>query len=156
MIQFANTPAPELILVDSNILIYAINAGSKKSEIAQHFLTKNQAVLCIAQQNICEVLRVLTHLHTPNHISTMRAIEAISLISDQLTVISPLPVTEYITKELIIQNNISGNKIFDAYLVATALSNGVTTIATENEKDFKIFDELKIMNPFVPKNSSLA
>lgn len=43
--------------------------------------------------------------------------------------------------------------VFDAYLVATALSNDIDTIATDNTRDFKKFSDLNIINPF-QKNSS--
>ena len=38
--------------------------------------------------------------------------------------------------------------VFDAYLAATALCNGVETIATDNVRDFSKFSEIKVINPF--------
>ena len=50
------------------------------------------------------------------------------------------------------ERKIKGRKIFDLYLIATMLSNGVDTIYTANDKDFKIFKEIKAVNPFTSKN----
>ncbi len=148
MIQFVSHPPESLILVDSNILIYSLSSRSTKCLRAQDFLQKNQQILCIAQQNIFETLRVLTHPNTPNPLSAAEAIKDITLVTEHLQVLSPLPETEYIATELIQKHNVIGSKIFDAYLAATALSHGVTTIATENEKDFKMFEGISILNPF--------
>jgi len=156
MIQFVNLPSQNLTLVDSNILIYSLSSNSEKCTQAQEFLQNNQLSLCVAQQNIFETLRVLTHPNTPHSLAKTVAIKDVTLVTQHLKMLCPQPETKHVALELIRKYKIIGSKIFDAYLVATAFSNGVTTIATENEKDFKIFDELKIMNPFVPKNSSLA
>lgn len=49
------------MLIDSNILVYAINILSPKHKKAQNFLQENITKLEIAHQNIFETLRVLTH-----------------------------------------------------------------------------------------------
>lgn len=43
--------------------------------------------------------------------------------------------------------NLSSDLVFDACLTATAISNNVYSIATDNVKDFKNF-EIDIINPF--------
>lgn len=137
-----------MVLVDSNILIYSLNSSSEKCKKAQDFLQKNQLQLCVAQQNIFETLRVLTHSKSPQSLSPKQAITALSLVTKHFVVINPLPDTEYLALELIAKHTVAGNKIFDAYLVATALSHGVTAVATDNTKDFKMFEMLKVINPF--------
>ncbi len=148
MIQFSKPPSKKMLLVDSNILVYSLNSSSEKCKKAQDFLQKNQLQLCVAQQNIFETLRVLTHLKSPQSLSPKQAVTALSLITKHFVVINPLPDTEYLALELIARHHIGGNQIFDAYLVATALSHGVTTIVTDNTKDFKMFEMVRIINPF--------
>jgi predicted nucleic acid-binding protein len=41
-----------------------------------------------------------------------------------------------------------GRRIFDAYLAATMLSNGINIIYTANDNDFEIFKEIEVVNPF--------
>lgn len=136
------------MLVDSNILIYAINADSPKNKLAQHFLADNLGNLEIAHQNIFETIRVLTHKKYSKPMKLKEAMEAILAISDSLRMVSPEQSTYYLTIKLIEKHKLSGNRIFDAYLAATALSNDIDTIVTDNIKDFKKFKGLKIINPF--------
>ena len=65
--------------------------------------------------------------------------------------IYPTHETLDITLALIQKYNISGSEIFDAYLVATVMSNDCFVIATDNEKHLKKyteFTEFTVINPF--------
>lgn len=135
------------MLIDTNILVYAINADSPKNKTAQNFLLE-QNNLVIAHQNIFEALRVLTHPKFSNPMNTKNAQEAILAISDACKIIYPNNKTHYIALELIKKHSLIGNHIFDAYLTATAISNDIMTIATDNIKDFQEF-KLQLINPFV-------
>lgn len=137
------------MLVDTNILVYAINKRSPKYKQAQKFLEDNQGDLILAHQNILETIKVLTQPKFSHPIDLISAIEAVLNISAGCQIIIPKIGTEFIALELIKRSKLSGNRIFDAYLTATALSNGVDAIATDNIKDFKKFKEIKIVNPFV-------
>ncbi|HSW96493.1 MAG TPA: PIN domain-containing protein [Candidatus Saccharimonadales bacterium] len=135
------------MLIDSNILVYAINADSPKNKTAQLFLSNNSQKLEIAHQNIFESLRVLTHPKFSYPMKPSNAQEALWAIVDACKIVYPNNKTHYLALELIKENNLFGNQIFDAYLAATALSNNITTIATDNVKDFKKF-KINILNPF--------
>lgn len=137
------------MLVDSNILIYAINRRSPKHTSAQNFLLNNIGNLEVAHQNILETLRVLTHPKFPSPMKINDALKAINSIVKTCRVIYPEEETYHITLLLIKENKPVSDQIFDAYLVATALSNGIATIATDNTRDFKKFKEIKLFNPFV-------
>ena len=136
------------MLIDSNILIYAINADSPKNRSAQTFLKENSGNLEIAHQNIFETIRVLTHPKFSNPMKLDMALKAVFNITESSTIISPDQNTYFLALEFIKQNQLSGNRIFDAYLAATALSNDINTIITDNVLDFKKFKGLKIINPF--------
>jgi len=77
------------------------------------------------------------------------ALKSVWAIVDALNIISPNPETIFITKELISKYQLGSNRIFDAYLVATAISNSVDIIATDNVRHFEGYKEIKILNPFV-------
>lgn len=144
---------PNNILIDTNILIYSINVDSPKHIQAQKFLRENIAVLNISHQIILEAIRVLTHQKFPHPMKIRDALSSIKVIYEALRIILPNQSTFYFTIELIKTYKITGNRIFDAYLAATALSNGLDTIATDNEKDFKDIEEIKIYNPFSKSTS---
>lgn len=137
------------MLIDSNILVYSINRSSPKHKLAQQFLQNNIGNLEIAHQNIFETLRVLTH---PKFASPMKPNEALKVVENILKachIICPDEKTHYVTLLLIKKCKLVSDQIFDAYLVATALSNGIETIATDNTQDFKKFKEIKLLNPFL-------
>lgn len=136
------------MLVDTNILVYALNKRSTKSKQAQKFLEDNQGDLTLAHQNILETIKVLTQPKFSHPIDPIAAIEAILKIAEGCQIIVPKPGTEFIALELIKRSKLSGNRIFDAYLTATALSNNIDEVATDNVKDFKEFKEIKTINPF--------
>lgn len=137
------------MLIDSNILVYSINSSSPKHKKAQDFLQENLSELVVAHQNIFESLRVLTHPKFPNPMKIEDAIDVIENTLKECTIIFPDYRTHQIALELIKKHSLSADKIFDAYLVATALGNDIGTIATDNTQDFKRFIELKTINPFV-------
>ncbi len=137
------------MLVDSNILVNAINNDSPKQAAARKFLLAHQKKgLAVAHQNIFETLRVLTHSKFPNPMSAAAAIREINGIVQALQIIAPDYKTHLIALELISKNGLAGDKIFDAYLAATAMAAGITTIATDNTKDFRMFKGLRVINPF--------
>lgn len=137
------------MLIDSNILIYAVNEDSPKHKLSQKFLHYNRGKLSLSHQNILEAIRVLTHPKYSQPMNPKLAVDAVLSIAGASRIIIPNNMTQYIATEFIKLFKLAGNRIFDAYLAATALSNDINIIATDNTKDFKKFTELKIINPFV-------
>ena len=76
------------------------------------------------------------------------ALDAIFAITDTMSFVYPSDKTVYVATELVRKHNIKSNAVFDAYLVATMLSCGVDEIATDNERDIKLFEGIKVHNPF--------
>lgn len=136
------------MLIDSNILIYSINSSSPKHEDAQYFLQNNVGKLKVTHQNIFETLRVLTHSKFPNPMKINEAVKAVENILQACDIISPDYKTHRIALELIRKYKIVSNQTFDAYLVATAISNGIDTLSTDNIEDLQRFSEITIINPF--------
>jgi len=137
------------MLIDTNILIYAINEDSPKHKVAKKFLSESKVILVVSHQVIFEAIRVLTHPKFSMPMESPSAVKSISAIAEACQIITPNQKTYYLTLELIKQFSLGGNRIFDAYLAATAITNEIYEIATDNTKDFKRFTELKIINPFV-------
>jgi predicted nucleic acid-binding protein len=135
------------MLVDTNILVYAINADSPKNKVAQAFLQEHVHELEISHQNIFEALRVLTHVKFSKPMKPKDAQEAVMAIAEECRIIIPNYKTHHLSLEWIKEHELLGNKIFDAYLAATAVSNGVYVIATDNGKDFERFG-VTVVNPF--------
>jgi predicted nucleic acid-binding protein len=123
--------------------------SSPKNQKAQNFLQSNVGELAIAHQNVLESLRVLTHKKFSNPMSIAEASHAIDNIIKACRIISPNRLTYQVAIGFLDKYLLTGDKIFDAYLAATAISNDITTIATDNVKDFEYIKELSSVNPFV-------
>ncbi len=137
-----------MILLDTNILIYAINQNSNKMVTARNFINENIGKLIVSDQNINEALRVLTHEKFENFLSIKQARKAVLRITDNCTRIFPNSSTHKKFLRILLRKNVVSNHIYDAYLIATMLSNGINQLATDNEKDFEGYKDIKIKNPF--------
>jgi len=126
----------------------AINTNSPKNLLAQKYIRENTSDLAVSHQNILESLRVLTHPKLPKPLTYDQAMRAISRIADCVKLISPSPETIYTTLLLIKKYHLKSDAVFDAYLASTALTNSITTIATDNTKDFSTYKEISTINPF--------
>ena len=136
------------MLIDSNVLVYALNDSSPKQKAAREFFIANQDELVLSHQNITETLRVITHPKFQNPYTISKALKRLSYIINEATTIHPNSHTLEIFTQLIKKNKVTGSQIFDAYLVATAISNGVNKIATDNEKHLGTYQQIKVINPF--------
>lgn len=136
------------MLADTNILVYAINKDSPKHKQARKFLEDNQGNLILAHQNILETIKVLTHPRFSRPMKPKSAIKAVLAIAKSCQIIVPKAGTEFIALELIKKLDLAGIRIFDAYLVATALANSITLVVTDNVRDLQKFKEIKVINPF--------
>lgn len=95
-----------------------------------------------------ESVRVLTQSKFPNPMLSHEALEAVLAITDNAKLLTPNKTTYYLFMDLIDKYRLTSDKIFDGYLIATALSNGVNVVATDNIKDFKDVSEIKTIDPF--------
>lgn len=140
------------MLLDSNIIIYSINSSSPKHKESQAFIQKYRNKLFIAHQNVFESLRILTHKKFPHPMRSKEAIESVNHIAKVLQMVTPNPKSYFFALEIIKKYKLMSDQVFDAYLAGTALSNDITIIATDNEKDFKMIKEVTVFNPFSKPN----
>lgn len=136
------------MLIDTNLIIYAINSASPKHNQAKRFFSQNQSNLLVAHQNILEAMRVLTHTKFSHPITFFQAEKAVDSIAQAAIVISPTEETLAIAMMLMRKYDRAANRIFDAYLVATMLTHGIKKIVTDNDRDFTMYEEITVLNPF--------
>ncbi|MFH0713582.1 MAG: PIN domain-containing protein [Candidatus Micrarchaeota archaeon] len=132
-------------LIDTNVLVYAFDNDSEKREKAIKLLkTYCDAENCIvSSQNLAEFVFVVTGKKVNVELS-----KAINFVENLAGMV---PVLNYSEQEVLRACQIKGEydvPFFDALLVATMEKAGVSTIVTENEKDFKNIKWLKVINPF--------
>lgn len=140
----------ENFLIDSNILIYALDISDKiKHNIARKILEeciKGDKVVTISSQNLAEFFVVITS-KTKNKISME---DAQTLIESMITIenfrkVNYAANTVYKATKLVEKNNI---EFWDALIAATMIENNIKTIYTENVKDFEKIKEINVINPF--------
>jgi predicted nucleic acid-binding protein len=140
------------VLIDTNILIYAIDASSpfheKSLEVLQN--AENGIIQAfIAEKSLYELAAVLSSQAFVNKIKLDQIREHILYFADNST-FSLLHSTDQITNtiwRLFFNLNSRKNRIYDLVLAATAIEYGINTIYTKNVKDFEQIKELQIVDP---------
>lgn len=140
-------------LLDTNVLVYAADEASPFHERSKSLRDKgllNQILLCVCPQVLMEFFAIITD---PRKVENPRepdeAIEEIEkyLHSKNIAKIHPREDTLPLTLHLLKKYSVRRQKVFDAQLVATMLSNGVTRIYTFNQEDFSKFKEIEVLMP---------
>jgi uncharacterized protein len=140
-------------LIDTNILLYAVNGDAPEHDPARSFLQKAIAApgLWYLTEGICyEFLRVSTHARVfPQPLEATEAMTFLdSLIgTDRFEVLSAGADHWRWLREVIAQTgNPAGNLFFDIRTVALMREHGVREIYTA-DTDFLQFKEIAVKNP---------
>lgn len=139
-------------LFDTNLLVYFVNRDSPFHAQCKRLFTKVQRggqAACLAQQNLLEFVHVIT---SPRRIekplSLTEATREVKNLTQVFEVIYPQESTWRIFLNLLEEKKrLSTGRIFDFYLAATVLSNGLGIIYTVKTSDFKGVPGIKAINP---------
>lgn len=147
------TGSDDVVLFDTNILVYSYDVNSPNHKIAKKLrdaVNEGKLKAAIAPQNLLELYSTITNVaKNKNPVSQKEAVlEIKKFLISPFELIVPLGDEIGIVFHLIKDKNLRSRRIFDVYLVATMLSNGIKTIYTANERDFEMFAEIKAVNPF--------
>ena len=143
-----------LSLFDTNILIFAHNPDSPLQGKAKDLLfaaINGDIDAVLAPQNLLEFYSVIT---SPNRVEKPLSLQDVHflvreyLASNVFGFIYPQEGTVGRAFDLAARYDVRKAEIFDTFLVATMLDNEVRIIYTDNEKHFKMFKEIKTVNPF--------
>ena len=141
-------------LIDTNILVYAYNESAPFHEKALEILESalnDEFNAVISDKNLFELWAIITD---PKRVEKPQSIEQAHkvinfLINSNIKIIYPSSFTMLKTFELTDKYRISRQHIFDVIFVALMIENKIKTILTANDKHFKQFKEIKVINPFV-------
>ena len=142
-----------MILIDSNILIYAHNESSAQHARARDWLVQqfNGATqVGLPWQCILSFLRITTNPRAfPNPISILDAWRHVSAWFARQIVWTPNPTERHsaILVSLLTQVPVQGNFVMDAHLAALAIEHGLTLCTADN--DFAKFPGLRWYNPLM-------
>lgn len=137
------------VLVDTNILVYALDEASpfyNKTVGIFEKIKNNEFQPVVAQQNILEAQNTLIKDYKLDKNEVLESIFSI-IYSFEFIVINPQINTLKIYKNILDNNTVKRNDIFDLYLAATMISNSVKRIYTGNTKDFQGIKDIEAVNP---------
>jgi predicted nucleic acid-binding protein len=138
------------VFFDTNVIVYAFDETEpEKREIASKLLYeifKGDEKGAVSNQVLLELFLVLT-----GKIKKMFTKEMASNVVEYFILSENWEKIDYSHKtiqnalNLVEKHNVS---MLDAVLISTALENNITTIFTEDEKEFSKVPGLKVVNPF--------
>ncbi len=139
------------MLLDANVLLYAVHRRAEQHERAAAWLTEQlngSRRVGLPWQSINAFLRIVTHPRAfARPLAPATAWERVTDWLDAPVAWIPEPGPEYgrILGELIARYDPRGNLLPDAALAALAIEHGVTLISTDT--DFARFRELRWEDP---------
>jgi uncharacterized protein len=139
------------MLLDANLLLYAIHEGADRHEAATSWLTEQlngSRRVGIPWSSLGGFLRIATHPRAfPRPLDPATAWERVTdwLASPVVWIPEPGPENPRILGQLIAAHDVRGNLVPDAMLAALAIEHGLTLHSTDT--DFARFNDLRWEDP---------
>jgi len=139
------------MLVDANVLLHAYQPRSEFHKRCRAWVEEafsGDEPVCLAWVTVLAFIRISTNPRIFEQ--PLLAAEAVSAVSSWLErpSVSVLEAGERcweIFRQLLVEAQVSGPLVMDAFLAALALENGATLVTTD--RDFTRFPKLKVWNP---------
>lgn len=138
------TTVSERVLVDTNVLVAAFDAGRLGHLRARVVIESDPRALCVSSQSQREFLAVLTRPEHENGYGLAGA-AAVMVWNDHtatMEVVDDNAHARVRLQSLIGADRAVGKQVHDANLVAVAVEHGATTIITANRRHFERFADL--------------
>jgi len=143
----------DLALVDTNVLVYAADQNAKFHEPAKKLRDQGfqgKTPLAVTPQVLLEFYAVITDpARVQNPITPQEATAEVEKYLRSPAIEKIYPGDNILQSVIILAKkyNLSRQRIFDLYIVATMLTNNMTRIYTYNSTDFERFGELEVLTP---------
>lgn len=143
-----------MILLDTNILVRAAGTkslGHAKARDLRDRAAAGEMDACVAAQVLAEFYAVVTdpRRFQPALTPAQAQRDLRSYLSSSLRIILPKETTLSRMLSMVGSRSVRGGRIFDLFLAATMLDNGVETIYTENVRDFEGLTGIEAVNPLL-------
>lgn len=130
------------LLIDTNVLIYALNKDSDYYNSSISIFSNPDYNLFITSKNISEFFAVTSKLKIPFRTS-LNFYEDLKIYTE---ILFPTEKSLLLFEKLIQQYQPKGNQVFDVEIVSIMLDNDINLIATFNKKDFVNITEVQILH----------
>ena len=143
-------------LVDTNILIYAINRAEPLHTQAHGWLDRSLTgaeTVAFAWQSLLSFVRISTHPAVfEQPLTSDQALDIVDLWLSQpvAMIVEPTPQHRDVLRRLLSEAGVAGNLVNDVHLAALAIEHGATLYSFDN--DFARFSGLSWMNPLQLKH----
>ncbi len=143
-----------MILVDTNILVYAHNLDSDLNGVARRLISDaidGKYEACISPQNLLEFFSVITNpkrVEKPLDSKIAHQVMLNYWHSKKIHKIYPSNLVFIRLAQLVKEMELSKTDIFDCYLYVTMEENDVHEIYTKDIHHFTRFPDLKVIDPF--------
>jgi len=140
--------------IDANVLIYsAIRSMPEHRRVRAFFerrVLTGEVICAVTFPVLLEFLHITTD---PRRFSHPLTLEESLAIAEQYwnasnwRQILPQPGTGTRAMGLLRRHDLGRNRLLDTYFAATLLDNGITSLITCDVRHFRIFQELRLVNP---------
>jgi predicted nucleic acid-binding protein len=139
-------------LLDTGVLLRAFDPKSPlQHEILQaiDWLWTQKEPLFVTVQNLAEFWNVATRPIDVNgmDLSVLQVAEQIGAVEDIALVLNESDASFRIWKKLVAEYRVVGAKVHDARLVSVMLAEGISSVLTLNERDFRRYPGITPSNP---------
>ncbi len=132
------------ILLDTNVLVYAIDSNSQFNIRSQAIFQKQDVELFTTSKNISEFLSVVTRGEN-SYFNIDDALNIVEDIASTMNIVFPNQYSFEIFQRLLKSYKPKGLKIHDIEIISIALAHNVNNIATFNVKDFSNINEISLV-----------
>lgn len=139
------------MLVDANLLLYAVDEASRFHQPARAWLTaamNGNTRVGLPWQSLTAFIRISTHPRVSERpLGTDRAWQHVRTWLSRDVVWTPMPTERHadVFGGLIVDHDLRGNLISDAHLAALAIEHGLDVYSADS--DFARFPEVTWVNP---------
>ncbi len=133
------------LLIDTNILVYAIDKDSKYNSRAIELLNDPKYDLYTTSKNLSEFFVVLTK-GKEVIVTINQSIEILENLLQNFIILYPSEKTYLKFRELLLRYNPKGLLIHDFEIACIALENEIDQVATINTKDFINIAEITLID----------
>lgn len=140
--------------VDTNVLVYVHMPALAGHEVVGAALTafvrRPGTSLVLSPLVLHELVHVITdprRFDPPVPMSEAVALAGGYLRRTNVTCVDATGTAMELALDLLARHRLGRKRVFDALLAATLLVNGVDTLITCNPDDFRMFDDLTVLDP---------
>ncbi|MEO6033899.1 MAG: PIN domain-containing protein [Verrucomicrobiota bacterium] len=134
------------LLVNTDLLVYAIDEDSQFYERTRKLLYESGHELFTTSKNICEFLAVATRGNPPL-LSVYQAVNLADEMEQNFTVLYPTPESSQILRGLLRKYHAAGPQVNDFAVVSIGLNHQVNLLGTFDEKYFRGISEIEFARP---------